>query len=40
MMNFKPALMVLLSVFVMAELIVETESVLFGKRIQSENEKV
>ena len=40
MTNFKPALIVLLAVFVMAKLIVETESILFGKRIKSENEKV
>ena len=40
MMNFKPTLIVLLSVFVIAELIAETESILFGKTIQSENEKV
>lgn len=39
MMNFKPTLIVLLSVFVIAELIAETESILFGKTIQSENEK-
>ena len=39
MTNFKPALIVLLAVFAMAKLIVETESFL-GKRIKSENEKV
>lgn len=40
MTNFKPALIVLLAVFAMAKLIVETESFLIGKRIKSENEKV
>ena len=37
-MNLKPALTILLVVFVMAKLIVETEQFLFGERIQSEKE--
>ena len=39
-MNLKPALTILLAVFVMVKLIVETESYLLGEGIQSEKEKV